>query len=344
MADPATPLLSSETPAAAAASQEATNARMLNETLGRLIAAGGSGSADIIAALNTIATAITNSLIGGTTGVNANRLLVSKGTGGFALQPTVVTVDPVTGAITGATLTPSEIAFAATKRALGRNTTGAGAGEEVTASQILDWLGTPARGDLTRRGASAWELLPVGSNGQVLTSDGTDPAWATPAAGGIATIASGSLSGTAVTITGIPETYAYLALQILGGSSDTAARIPLVRASVNNGSSYDATAGNYPGDYWDAGGATYQSTTLASLAETASLASAASVFNMTVTIFNYQTGPHKTVEFRYVDAGGASYRGRKFYIGSTDNIDALQILWNGSGSFDAGTYALYGIS
>jgi hypothetical protein len=41
-------------------------------------------------------------------------------------------------------------------------------------------IASEARGDLLRRGTSAWERVAVGTNGQVLTSDGTDPVWATP--------------------------------------------------------------------------------------------------------------------------------------------------------------------
>jgi len=37
---------------------------------------------------------------------------------------------------------------------------------------------TPARGDILVYGASGWARLPVGTVGQVLTSDGTDPYWA----------------------------------------------------------------------------------------------------------------------------------------------------------------------
>jgi hypothetical protein len=43
-------------------------------------------------------------------------------------------------------------------------------------------IASEARGDLLRRGASAWQRVGVGTNGQVLTSDGTDPVWATPSA------------------------------------------------------------------------------------------------------------------------------------------------------------------
>lgn len=72
---------------------EATNAGQLNQVMGKLIEAGSSGSAAVLTALASIASAVTASLIGGTTGVNANRILTAKGTGGFALQASGATVD-----------------------------------------------------------------------------------------------------------------------------------------------------------------------------------------------------------------------------------------------------------
>lgn len=72
----------------------------------------------------------------------------------------------------------------ATKRVVGRNTTGAGVAEEVTLSQLLDWAGTAAQGDVLYRGASGWALLPAGTSGYFLKTQGAgaDPAW--DAAGG----------------------------------------------------------------------------------------------------------------------------------------------------------------
>lgn len=50
--------------------------------------------------------------------------------------------------------------FAATHRVLARNTSGAGSAEEVTASQVLDWISaTP--GTTLIRGASGWEAYTV---------------------------------------------------------------------------------------------------------------------------------------------------------------------------------------
>ena len=155
--------------------------------------------------------------------------------------------------------------------------------------------------------------------------------------GGIATIASGNLSGTAVTITGIAETYAYLVLQLTGVSSDTATRQPLVRVSVDNGSNYDATAANYRGV------SGIDNTTLASVVETANLA-AAGTWDITIILHGYQTGPYHAYRTFVQNSSGTRYSILGVYSGSTNNIDALQILWNGTGDFDAGTYALYGIS
>ena len=53
------------------------------------------------------------------------------------------------------TLVASKLTAAATKRAFGRNTAGAGNGEEVTASQIFDWVST-TNGVLLTRTAGSW--------------------------------------------------------------------------------------------------------------------------------------------------------------------------------------------
>ena len=56
----------------------------------------------------------------------------------------------------------------------------------ATLSALIDAAmgGSPVRGQVLRRGASGWEVLALGSSGQVLTSDGTDAAWAAAGGGG----------------------------------------------------------------------------------------------------------------------------------------------------------------
>lgn len=67
----------------------------------------------------------------------------------------------------------------ATQRLLGRNTAGAGVTEEVTVSQLLDWMGAAARGQIPFRGSTLWSLLSPGTAGQALTTGGAgaDPVY-----------------------------------------------------------------------------------------------------------------------------------------------------------------------
>ncbi len=73
--------------------------------------------------------------------------------------------------------------ISATKRVLGRNTTGSGDAEEVTVDQVFDWVsGTPTQGDMFFRGASATSRLPAGFAGQRLKSLGPSSSiiWSDP--------------------------------------------------------------------------------------------------------------------------------------------------------------------
>ena len=76
-----------------------------------------------------------------------------------------------------------------TQRALGRNTAGAGDTEEVTLSQILDWVGSAAQGDILYRGAATWARLAAGTSGQFLQTlgAGANPVWAASGGGGLTT-------------------------------------------------------------------------------------------------------------------------------------------------------------
>src|SRR5574341_1082320 len=75
----------------------------------------------------------------------------------------------------------SGILFSTTQRVAGRNAAGAGAGEEVTLSQLLDWIGAAAQGDILYRGTLTWARLAAGTLGQALKTNGAgaNPAWAT---------------------------------------------------------------------------------------------------------------------------------------------------------------------
>lgn len=72
----------------------------------------------------------------------------------------------------------------ATSRVLGRVTSGAGDIEELTLSQVLDFVGSAANGDILYRSGGAWTRLGIGTNTHVLTVSSGLPVWAAASGGG----------------------------------------------------------------------------------------------------------------------------------------------------------------
>src|SRR5574343_881152 len=72
----------------------------------------------------------------------------------------------------GAAIAAGATTFTATSRILGRKTASAGAGEECTITEILNFLGTVEQGDIAYYNGTTWALLPHGTSGQVLQSGG----------------------------------------------------------------------------------------------------------------------------------------------------------------------------
>ena len=70
--------------------------------------------------------------------------------------------------------------ISATQRVLGRNSAGAGDPQEISLSQLLDWAGTCAQGDILYRGATGWARLAAGTKGSFLKTQGAgaNPIWA----------------------------------------------------------------------------------------------------------------------------------------------------------------------
>ena len=131
----------------------------------------------------------------------AGDLIVGQTGGVFGLTAFVSTVQRVltndggiptwaqvslTAGVTGLLPLANIASFSATKLLWGRNSASAGVAEEVTLSQLLDWITSAAQGDILYRGSSVWKRLGVGATGFFLQSAGAgaDLAWA--AAGGAA--------------------------------------------------------------------------------------------------------------------------------------------------------------
>ena len=127
-------------------------------------------------------------------------------------------------------------------RALGRNSSGAGVVEEVTLSQLLDWIGSAAQGDILFRGASAWERLAAGTDGQILQTQGSgaNPQWVDPA---VALLDSGTVTNQATLdiILTAYTAYRKLELELINFVPATDDAELWCRFSTDGGSSYDAT-------------------------------------------------------------------------------------------------------
>lgn len=68
--------------------------------------------------------------------------------------------------------------FSATARILGRKTASSGVGEECSLSEVLDFIGSPARGDFLARGASTWARFAGVEQGSICYEGANlDPGW-----------------------------------------------------------------------------------------------------------------------------------------------------------------------
>lgn len=140
-------------------------------------------------------------------------------------------------------LAPSSIIFTNAERVLGRSGPGGGPGQELTASQVLDFLGTEAQGQIIYRGASTWDLLAPGSAGMFLQMGVSAPQWAYP---GLNLLATGSVSNVATVPIVLTAFTAFRAIEIsyrFIPATDGANL--LLRTSTNGGSSYDSGASDY---------------------------------------------------------------------------------------------------
>jgi len=70
-------------------------------------------------------------------------------------------------------------------RIIARDDSGVGPVEQLTLTEVLDFMVGTDHGDILFRGATEWERLPPGDDGQVLTTHdaGADPAWEDPSGG-----------------------------------------------------------------------------------------------------------------------------------------------------------------
>lgn len=332
------------------------------------------GIADDAVTFAKLQNIVTDSLIGrDTAGTGDPENITLNGTlemtGAGALQRAALTGDVTAPAGSNSTtiannaVTHAKYQDIATDRILGRDTAGSGDPEELTLSQVLDFIGSAAQGDILYRGASAWERLPAGTSGNVLQTQGAgaNPQWAAGGAGDFVLLTSGTVSSAASLDIVLTSYTAYRGLvfelsNFVPATDDVELRM---QVSTDGGSTYDSSAGNYrfsnnlvteasvgsqgsaSNTYIRLAGSTNANDAVSSTASEGGASGLVYLLNQTDTSVYPKTQSH----FGFFTAGANG--GMQMLVTghrvNAQDTDAVRFLFE-SGNIASGKYAVYGLA
>jgi hypothetical protein len=208
-----------------------------------------------------------------------------------------------------------------------------------------------AKGDLiAATAADTVSRLAVGTNGQVLTADsttGTGLKWAAGSGGAYTSIASGSLSGSTVTISSIPSTYTDLYLLIKGSNLSTDA-FETIRPNGSSATNY-ITTGIYGRvtDTFSSVGSSGGSGITMNLPNIALNKGGITTNIYALSFYNYaNTSQHKVISAYFTpwdataNTAAVGFSTTRWSV--TNAISSIDIVTN-TGSFSGGTYELFGV-
>ena len=193
-----------------------------------------------------------------------------------------------------------------------------------------------AKGDLiAATAADTVARLAVGTNDQVLIADSTAATglkWGTAAAGGMTSLASGSLGSSGTTISSISSSYKNLQLVLRG----------VLNSSDNNGIRLNGdTSSNYRVSIAETG-----ATSLQGGAQTTSyntwVNSSVIAIGHNIFFYDYTNTSNKKQIVSYCVRDNTAVAGTGFYGGTTAAISSITI-FPISGTITAGTYELFGV-
>jgi hypothetical protein len=272
-------------------------------------------------------------------GIDASFVGLKGGTTGQVLAKTSATdlaytwTTPQVGDITGVTA--------------GTGISGGGTSGTVTVTNDMATTITTAGDLIYGTGSGTYTRRGIGSTSQVLTVSGGVPTWATPAASGSMTsIASGSLSGSALSLTSISGSYKDLRLVLrdYNASSDgdflVRANSVILYTNVRTWTSDTAgttsqVATGLTNDYLFVGGASYKS--------------GDNNNSFMIDLFDYaDTSSNKLFRSlnKYTTAGGSPVNQVAVAQGSINTSSAITsfTITLSAGTFSGGTYILYGVN
>jgi hypothetical protein len=198
-----------------------------------------------------------------------------------------------------------------------------------------------AKGDLIAASAADTAArLAVGANGTVLTADSAETTglkWVAPASGGMTSLATGSLSGSSVSISSIPATY--LNLQLVIRDWFPATDDVSLQLTVNNSSNIYIQATNTNTAAASYGATKAQVTATADNSDRNNFA--------LINFWDYTNTVEKFFDSKFVNGNASSATDRNFgryqmAAQLTSAIDRIDISLS-SGNFSGGTYILYGV-
>ena len=220
----------------------------------------------------------------------------------------------------------------------------------ASAAIFYDYIQVGAASPLTTKGdlytfSTSDTRLGVGANGTVLTAasgEATGLQWATPASGGMTSLATGTLSTGTVTLSAIDQTYNDLSLRIYKPSTTSASGTVYFRVNGVTSASYkytflDTSTTTVNGDI----GKTSLDLVVAGTAVTNTY------IQLDFPGYSLVSGQTVGKAFDFlnaIEASGKSQFGQCFVDTATAQAPITSItIFTAAGTFDAGTYTLWGI-